>query len=216
MFILDSKLQADTFFVADLKICRVLLMNNANYPWLILVPREENAVELTALPFATQSEILREINLVCEVLQKKFAPHKLNIGALGNVVRQLHIHVIARFENDAAFPKPVWGEAAKTYENQEAQVLIAQLQELLTIKESAVSALRKKLIYRSVHRGCKETDFLIGEFAKAKIDEISDLEKFNQFIEEDDMLIYDWILGKVEVVEEYQEIVQQIRQFHKV
>lgn len=215
MFNLDAKLAADTFFVADLEICRVLLMNNANYPWLILVPREQGAVELTALPFETQTKILREINLVTEIFQKKFLPHKINIGALGNVVRQLHIHVIARFENDTAFPKPVWGEASKAYEAKDAEALIAELKEsLATYKSSAT--LRKQLIYRSVHRGCKETDFLIGEFAKAKLHEISDLEKFGRFLEEDDMLIYDWILAKVEVDEDYQEIVSKIRQFHKI
>ncbi len=216
MFTLDSKLQADTFLVTDLKICRVLLMNNANYPWLILVPREENAVELTSLPFLTQSEILREINLVAQILQKKFAPYKLNIGALGNVVRQLHIHVIARFENDAAFPKPVWGEASKPYEIKAAEALIVELKQAFAAQDSQLVNLRKQLIYRSVHRGCKETDFLIGEFAKAKLDEVSDLENFNRFIEEDDMLIYDWILNKVEVDSQYREIVEQIRQFHKI
>ncbi len=74
----------------------------------------------------------------------------------------------------------------------------------------------KQLIYRSIHRGCKETDFLIGEFAKVKLNEVRDLELFGKFLEEDDMLIYDWILGKVEVDEEYRDIVLSIRQFHKI
>lgn len=127
MFFLDSKLKADTFFVTDLKISRVLLMNNANYPWLILVPRRPDLVELTDLTFDEQIEVLREINLVSQILQRKFQPHKLNIGALGNVVRQLHIHVIARFENDAAFPKPVWGEASKPYEQKDVQDLAQEI-----------------------------------------------------------------------------------------
>jgi len=127
MFFLDSKLKADTFFVTDLKISRVLLMNNANYPWLILVPRKPDLVELTDLTFDEQIAVLREINLVSQILQRKFQPHKLNIGALGNVVRQLHIHVIARFENDAAFPKPVWGEASKPYEQKDVQDLVQEI-----------------------------------------------------------------------------------------
>ncbi len=127
MFFLDSKLKADTFFVTDLKISRVLLMNNANYPWLILVPRKPDLVELTDLTFDEQIAVLREINLVSQILQRKFQPHKLNIGALGNVVRQLHIHVIARFENDAAFPKPVWGEASKPYEQKDVQDLAQEI-----------------------------------------------------------------------------------------
>lgn len=129
MFKLDSKLAADTFFVEDLKICRVLLMNNANYPWLILVPQKPNLVELTDLEFEEQCKILQEINLIAKILQKKFSPHKLNIANLGNVTPQLHIHVIARFSNDAAFPRPVWGEARQDYEEKNAQKLIAEIRE---------------------------------------------------------------------------------------
>ena len=131
MFLLDSKLKADTFFVADLKISRLLLMNNVNHPWLILVPRKADLVELTDLSFEEQIEVLREMNLVAQILQKKFQPYKLNIGALGNVVRQLHIHVIARFENDVAFPNPVWGGASRPYATMDAEALIQELQSLL-------------------------------------------------------------------------------------
>jgi antitoxin CptB len=74
----------------------------------------------------------------------------------------------------------------------------------------------KQLFYRSIHRGCKETDFLIGEFAKAKLQEIDDLELFDSFIQEDDMKIYDWILGKEEIPAQYGEIVGDIRKFHKI
>lgn len=216
MFFLDPKLESDTFFVADLKISRVLLMNNSNYTWLILVPREHGAVELTDLDFEIQNEILREINLVCKILQKKFSPHKINIGALGNVVRQLHIHVIARFENDPAFPKPVWGEASKPYENDDAQSLISEINNALTANSLPLTSLQKQLLYRSTYRGCKETDFLVGEFAKAKLAEILDLENFGNFLTEDDALIYDWILAKTDVPSRYLELIQEIRQFHKI
>ena len=74
----------------------------------------------------------------------------------------------------------------------------------------------KQLLYRSVHRGCKETDFLIGEFAKVKLAEISDLELFGRFLEEDDLRIYDWILGKEESPKEYLRLLQEIRDFHKI
>ncbi len=131
MFELDKNLAADSFFITDLKICRVLLMNNANFPWLILVPRVVGAVELTDLPFATQNEILQEINLVAKLLQKNFKPHKLNIGALGNIVRQLHIHIIARFENDKSFPRPVWGAEVEKYDEKTASDLIAQIKKMI-------------------------------------------------------------------------------------
>ncbi|MES2961480.1 MAG: succinate dehydrogenase assembly factor 2 [Pseudomonadota bacterium] len=74
----------------------------------------------------------------------------------------------------------------------------------------------KQLFYRSTHRGCKETDFLIGEFAKEKLGEISDLELFGNFLEEDDLEIYDWILGKYKEPEKYEEIIGEIRKFHKI
>lgn len=132
MFTLDSKLNADTFLVTDLKVSRLLLMNDSNYPWLILVPRKADLVELTDLNFEEQVEVLREINLVAKILQENFGAEKLNIGALGNVVKQLHIHVIARFKNDAAFPKPVWGAvAAKPYLENEAEGIIKKIRFLI-------------------------------------------------------------------------------------
>lgn len=132
MFILNSRLQADTFFIADLKISRLLLMNDSNYPWLILVPRMVDLIELTDLSFEDQIEVLREINLVGKILQENFGAEKLNIAALGNVVSQLHIHVIVRKKNDATFPKPVWGNSvAKPYAEQDAQDLIKKIKSLL-------------------------------------------------------------------------------------
>lgn len=131
MFKLDQKLQADTFFVHDFKISQLLLMNNANYPWFILVPRQHNLVELTDLDFVNQTEVLREINVVSKILQKEFKPTKLNIAALGNMVRQCHIHIIARFENDLSFPNPVWGGAVKFYEEKDVLELIKKIKSYL-------------------------------------------------------------------------------------
>ena len=133
MFVLNSKLAADTFLVCDLKISRLLLMNDANYLWFILVPREPNLTEITDLPFSDQIEVLREINLIARILKEELSAEKLNIAALGNVVKQLHIHVIGRFENDIAFPKPVWGAApAKAYEEKAALELINKVKLKIT------------------------------------------------------------------------------------
>jgi diadenosine tetraphosphate (Ap4A) HIT family hydrolase len=132
MFLLDSRLAADCFFIADLKISRLLLMNDCNYPWLILVPRKPDLIELVDLEFEEQIELLREINLLGKILQKNFSAEKLNIAALGNVVKQLHIHIVGRFKNDAAFPKPVFGAMpVKPYETEAAQNLIRKIQSLL-------------------------------------------------------------------------------------
>jgi len=135
MFTLDPKLQEDTFFVHDFKVSELLLMNNANYPWFILVPRRPKVAELTDLSFEDQIEVLSEINIVADLLQINFQPHKLNIANLGNVVRQLHIHVIARFQHDLVFPNPVWGSASKPYETKDAQELVKKIQTQIKAQE---------------------------------------------------------------------------------
>ena len=113
---LDPRLADDTHPVTLLGLSELRLMDDANHPWLILVPRIEHIVEWIDLDAARQAELTREIDLVCRALQSTFRPHKLNVAALGNQVPQLHVHVIARFENDIAWPRPVWGSAtAKPY-----------------------------------------------------------------------------------------------------
>lgn len=217
MFTLNPKLKADTYFICDLSISSLLLMNDANYIWLILVPRKPNLIEITDLSFAEQTEVLQEINSVAKILKEEFLADKLNIANLGNVVSQLHIHVIARKKTDATFPKPVWGNSpTKPYDDKEANDLIIKIKSLLINSDSDLSTLRKQLIYRSVHRGCKETDFLIGKFAEEKLDEIVDLKLFGNFLEEDDTKIYDWLLDKENTPEIYQNLVLQIKKFHKI
>lgn len=111
-FKLDARLAADCAFVANLGVCQLLMMNNKSVPWFILVPRINGATELTELPMAKQQQVLQEMNEVAAMVTKQCSPHKLNIGALGNVVSQLHIHVIGRFTQDPAWPGPVWGQLA--------------------------------------------------------------------------------------------------------
>lgn len=105
------QLADDTHPVAHLPLSELRLMNDANHPWLILVPRVPDAVEWIDLDAGQQQQLSREIATVSRALQSAFKPHKLNIAALGNQVSQLHVHVIARFEHDIAWPRPVWGMA---------------------------------------------------------------------------------------------------------
>jgi len=119
-FVLDHRLESDGEWVTDLGCCRVLMMNNKSVPWFILVPRMVDATELTDLPMEVQQQILQEMNQVAAMVTHLYAPHKLNIGALGNIVSQLHIHVIGRFTHDPAWPNPVWGQlAAQCYTTQQ-------------------------------------------------------------------------------------------------
>ena len=109
---LHPQLAADTHPLASLELCELRLMDDANYPWLILVPRVAEARELVDLDTAQRHRLTDEIDRAARLLRDAFRPHKLNIAALGNLVPQLHVHVIAREENDPAWPAPVWGRVA--------------------------------------------------------------------------------------------------------
>jgi diadenosine tetraphosphate (Ap4A) HIT family hydrolase len=116
-FSLDPQLTADCEWLADLALCKVLLLKDANYPWLVLVPQVANCKEIIDLSDTQQEQLWRESATVSRVLQQLFNPDKLNVAALGNMVPQLHIHHIARFKNDISWPKPVWGQhPAKSYD----------------------------------------------------------------------------------------------------
>lgn len=109
MFELDARLAADTLVLGDFPLCRLLLMNDAQYPWFILVPRREDVSEVFQLDAQDQQQLWRESTALAEKLKDLFAADKLNLASLGNVVAQLHMHVIVRRRGDAAWPAPVWG-----------------------------------------------------------------------------------------------------------
>ncbi|MNF29358.1 HIT domain protein [compost metagenome] len=109
MFVVDPRLQQDTLPVGDFPLCRLLLMNDANYPWFILVPRREEVSELFQLDALDQQALWQEATMLAETLKDAFGADKMNIATLGNVVSQLHMHVIARRRDDPAWPAPVWG-----------------------------------------------------------------------------------------------------------
>jgi len=108
---LDARLADDTAPVCDLKLCEVRLMDDANHPWLVLVPKVADAVELIDLGATQREQLSAEIDVAARVLKALFKPDKLNVAALGNLVPQLHVHVIARYTHDIAWPRPVWGAA---------------------------------------------------------------------------------------------------------
>ncbi|RFA29327.1 HIT family protein [Alkalilimnicola ehrlichii] len=108
-FEIHPRLLADSRFVCDLPLSRVVLSNDARYPWCILIPRIPALRELFEVPEADRVQLFAEIDQVSRALQDLFTPDKLNVAAIGNLVPQLHVHVIARFATDAAWPQPVWG-----------------------------------------------------------------------------------------------------------
>jgi len=108
-FVLHERLAADTVPLADLVLSSARLMNDDRWPWIILVPRRADAHELRALDEADQVQLMREIALASRALSTIYQPDKINVGALGNLVPQLHVHVIGRTRDDEAWPGPVWG-----------------------------------------------------------------------------------------------------------
>lgn len=131
-FILDARLEADTRRVTSLPLCDVLLMNDARFPWLILVPHRPGLVEIADLPEETQATLWQEVNHAATALRDNAPCDKLNLGALGNIVRQLHVHVVARREGDAAWPGPVWGSGrAESYAPDAMEALVARLRAAL-------------------------------------------------------------------------------------
>jgi len=127
-FSLHTQLAVDTEWVATLSLCRVLLMNDSNYPWLILVPERAHVRELHELSDADQQTLMREITTVSAMLQEALEADKMNVAALGNMVPQLHVHVIARYIGDPAWPGPVWGKVpAVPYEDEVKAARLAHL-----------------------------------------------------------------------------------------
>ena len=132
MFKLDPQLEDNTFYVRELALCQIRLVNDRRYPWLILVPQQNGLTELHDLSEEDQSRLVIEITTITRVIEKLLQPEKINVGALGNIVSQLHIHVIARFREDDTWPGAVWGNGKpQLYTGNKAKKLIKLISEEL-------------------------------------------------------------------------------------
>ncbi|RMP63023.1 hypothetical protein ALQ18_03990 [Pseudomonas marginalis pv. marginalis] len=132
MFALDQRLQQDTLAIGDFPLCRLLLSNDSNYPWFILVPRKDAISEVFQLDGADQQTLWQETTALAQWLNEGWAADKMNIGALGNVVSQLHVHVIVRKRDDAAWPAPVWGKhPTQPYTEEQVAAIRARLRAFL-------------------------------------------------------------------------------------
>ncbi|AZL85330.1 MULTISPECIES: HIT domain-containing protein [Aliivibrio] len=126
-FQLHPRLQQDCVLLGDLPLCQVLLIKEDIGPWLILVPRINDLKEIHHMTPEQQGQFIQESSAVAQLLEDNFSPDKINLGALGNLVPQLHIHHIARFTTDVAWPGPVWGNTTGTIREQSSQTKLVDL-----------------------------------------------------------------------------------------
>ncbi len=134
-FTLDPRLEAELFPLGRFTLCEARLFNDVRFPWLILVPARAGLVEIVDLDEAGRQILMQEAATAALALKAVTNCHKLNVAALGNQVRQLHLHVIARFENDDAWPNPVWGRGARVpYEPQAAAKVAQQMKAAMALR----------------------------------------------------------------------------------
>jgi len=136
MFTLHNKLKDDTIEIVSLALSRVLLMNDSSFPWLVLVPARKGMREIHELGIRDRSVLIEEVAAASEIIRDLFSPDKINIGALGNLVPQLHIHIIGRFRTDRAWPGPVWGAGiARPYTEEGLNVVVGRIKEAFQQKD---------------------------------------------------------------------------------
>ncbi|MFT7680699.1 MAG: diadenosine tetraphosphate (Ap4A) HIT family hydrolase [Moritella dasanensis] len=126
-FILHPQLAADTVLLGEFPLCQVLLANDGNFPWLILVPKVNGITEFHELSDQQQVQFLSESNAVSKLLKDGLSADKINIAALGNMVPQLHIHHVARFKEDACWPKPIWGQIPAVTRTEQQTLLLTTM-----------------------------------------------------------------------------------------
>lgn len=134
-FTLHPRIDADSLFLTDWPLCQIRLQNVSSLPWLVMIPRRDNIREVFELSLTDQHQLISEISTLSERLSSLEKAHKMNIGALGNVVPQLHVHVIPRSTHDPAWPQPIWGNLPMTpYTPEEQSAMIARLSSILPPK----------------------------------------------------------------------------------
>lgn len=131
-FIIDQRLSNDGTIIGELSLTKIILVNNALFPWIILVPQRRNVKEIIDLCPEDRELLMKEICFISELMQDLFKPDKLNVAALGNIVEQLHIHIVARFKEDKAWPAPVFGTDKLNYNLDEYHGLIKKIQKIIT------------------------------------------------------------------------------------
>ncbi len=131
LFKIDATIEKDSEFVLDLELSQVRIINNCHFPWVLVIPRLTDIVEITDLSGEQYQLLNAEIFKVAKVMQNLFTPDKLNIATLGNKVRQMHYHIVARYNKDICFPNPVWGHEMVTYKLEILQIHVKNIRDKL-------------------------------------------------------------------------------------
>lgn len=132
MFVLDPRIERDSIYVTDLSLCQIRLQNDSRFPWVILIPKVENVIEVHDLIQSDQAQLIKESSIVATIVKKLTNCKKVNVANLGNIVSQLHWHVVGRTETDAAWPGPIWGVgSANDYEFSARQKLVKNIKQEL-------------------------------------------------------------------------------------
>ncbi|GAB4162574.1 MAG: HIT domain-containing protein [Rickettsiaceae bacterium] len=134
-FQLNKTLEQDSIFITDLKLCQLRLINNSDFPWVILVPRLPDIIEITDLAVKDFSQLTAEIHLMAQIMQSKFKSDKLNIAIIGNVVTQMHVHIVARYKNDKLYPKTVWGYPFSEYKADDSAKIVQDIKQIIEDKQ---------------------------------------------------------------------------------
>lgn len=138
-FTLDPRLEEDSTFVTALELCDVRLHHNAAFPWILLIPRRKGIRDIIELTAPDQHALMEEIVVVSQVMQQLFQPTKLNIASLGNIVPQLHVHIVARYDHDEAWPHPIWNSGInKNYDQKIKAKYIYQFQNAFSMKKQSI------------------------------------------------------------------------------
>jgi len=131
-FELHPRLKQDTLFIIDLSLSQLLLMNDKRFPWLVLVPRKMNISEIDELTSSEQIKLMSEIVVLSKMFKQAYHVDKINIAALGNIVPQLHIHIVARYKTDSAWPSTVFGfQKPIAYSSEKVQIIIKEIKSLI-------------------------------------------------------------------------------------
>ena len=133
-FHLNQRLKNDSYEILDLSLSKLLLVNNSLFPWVMLVPKKNDMKEIIDLNEEDRIILMKEISLVSEVMKEIFQPNKLNVATLGNIVEQLHIHIIARYKKDKSWPLSVWTIKEKKYSKSKLQNVLKKLRKEFNLK----------------------------------------------------------------------------------